>query len=337
MASVSRSGADYYDVQIGFWTNWSHGKIQGSTLTITRRDGNLLVAFVALFVAASGKSLWRLLCFLLHRYLSSPVPQDGLYHQRQAILRNAATPEDGSFRLLQVLWVWRKRARRPFLRVLPIAVSGMAMGIAFIVGGVFSAQLTSDQGSEVLISGTNCGPLEALPDDTLANTVYLQPYLAQKATAHVNYALQCYSNATNSEDCNLYVKPKIPLTVERNASCPFAEKMCKSQNENIRVDTGYINSHHDLGINAPENERYEMRFVYECAPIVSEGFKRVYRGKRNGSIPEVVQYYYGNLTFADSQDEEYDGFTYEVFRDFSSQALPAYARAASSRPEFQLG
>lgn len=337
MTTVTRSGADYYDVHIGFWTNWSHGKVQGSTLTVTRQDGNLLVAFVALFVAASGKSMWRLVCFLLHRYMSSPTPQDGLYHQRQAILRNSETPEDGAWRLLQLLWVWRKRSHRPFLRLLPPAFIAAILGFGLVVGGIFSAQLTSDKGSEVIISGRNCGPLDPLLDNSTANTIFYQPYLAQRATSYVNYALQCYTDASNSEDCNLYTKPRMPLKVQRNATCPFADKMCKSQTDNMLVDTGYLDSHSDLGINAPHSERFEMRYVYQCAPIVSEGFKKTYTGPESENIPEVVQYFYGNLTFGNHNDSQYTGFTHEVFRNFSHRALPGYERAVSTRPEFEIG
>lgn len=42
---------DNYPVHIGTWTNWSRGAVMGSTLTIRRDVGNLLIAFVAFFVA----------------------------------------------------------------------------------------------------------------------------------------------------------------------------------------------------------------------------------------------------------------------------------------------
>jgi len=38
-------------VYTGVWTNWSRGKVNGSTITLTRNDANLLIAFLAFFIA----------------------------------------------------------------------------------------------------------------------------------------------------------------------------------------------------------------------------------------------------------------------------------------------
>lgn len=78
-----------------------YGHIQCTTLAMcqvdflhrhnSRSDGGLLSSFIALFVTFSGTCFWRLACFVLHLRFSSYRPEDGLYHQRQAILRNAAS------------------------------------------------------------------------------------------------------------------------------------------------------------------------------------------------------------------------------------------------------
>lgn len=77
-----------YPVYLGAWTNWSHGKISGLTITLTNQNGALLTAFLALFVTFTSTCFWRILSFTLHQHLSSSSAQDGLYHQRQSILRN---------------------------------------------------------------------------------------------------------------------------------------------------------------------------------------------------------------------------------------------------------
>jgi hypothetical protein len=46
-----------YDVKLGFWTNWSHGKVQGATVTMTRQHGGFLIAFLAIFIGMVGKRL----------------------------------------------------------------------------------------------------------------------------------------------------------------------------------------------------------------------------------------------------------------------------------------
>jgi hypothetical protein len=47
-----------YKVYTGYWVNWSYGTVYGPTLTLTRTDANLLIAFFAFFVAFVGTRLW---------------------------------------------------------------------------------------------------------------------------------------------------------------------------------------------------------------------------------------------------------------------------------------
>lgn len=341
MSAVTGSGADYHHIHLGFWTNWSYGRVQGATITLGHQNGNLLIAFLAIFVAATGKSFWRIGCFVIHRLHSSTTPEDGLYHQRQAILRNSSSAEDGAWQLANAVWVWKRNARRPHLRLFPIIAFALLVSGSFGIASIFSSHVTSDTGNEVLISGSNCGPLHSGTDDVDAELTILEPYLAQGATSHLNYALQCYTDALNSEDCSQYVKPRLPITLHTNASCPFADNMCKSRSDNIILDTGYLDSHNDLGINAPPKDRFQLRFVHQCAPVVTEGFSELYNAEfyaSNGSlIPElpVMRYYYGNITFPDA--DNYTGFSYEVPYNFSNMHIEGYSSAASARPDYDLG
>lgn len=101
----------------------------GATLTLNRVDGNLLIAFTAVFVGVVTERIWRIACVLVsyfskrivrdhatsksfghfrsaqtnnigldtdvgdsrifYRCYSSSEPRDALYHQQQAILRNS--------------------------------------------------------------------------------------------------------------------------------------------------------------------------------------------------------------------------------------------------------
>ena len=289
MASVSRAD---YDVHLGFWTNWSQGKYEGATLTLSRRDGALLISFIAIFVALSGKSLWRICCFIIHRCSSTTTPQDALHHQRQAILRNADTPEDGAWRLFQALIAWRMHADRPVLRLLPSALLATLTFIALLVGGIFSSRITTDEGSEVLLTGKMCGPIVNWTDSSDASLFSRHRLLAQRSTAYSNYAVQCYSNNINSEDCHTYVKPRIATSVDRNASCPFEPEMCKMKDGNIIIDSGLIDSNDDLGMNLKREERVQLRLVYHCAPIVSEGYKKTVLLSNDSKVPQIQQVFW---------------------------------------------
>lgn len=84
--NTSSDSADPYPVYVGAWTNWSRGRVLGATLTLSRRDADLLIAFTAFFVAFVATRVWRILCFAIHRFCSKKTPQNAIYHQHQVSL-----------------------------------------------------------------------------------------------------------------------------------------------------------------------------------------------------------------------------------------------------------
>src|SRR4051812_34187000 len=104
-----------------------------------------------------------------------------------------------------------------------------------------------------------------------------------RVAAYLNYAQQCYTTAENSEDCRQYVKPKIPLTVMKNATCPFGNGLCKV--DSIMIDTGLLDSSDDLGINMPSDSRFQVRIVNQCSPLVSSGYTSLHNQSNYPDIP----------------------------------------------------
>ena len=108
-------------VYTGAWINWSRGRIAGATITMSHQNGQLLTAFLALFVTTTGTSFFRLICFALHSILSSKAPQDAIYHQRQAILRNSTTGVNALWNFIQVAWAWRNQKCKSLIsRLMPM-------------------------------------------------------------------------------------------------------------------------------------------------------------------------------------------------------------------------
>lgn len=68
--------------------------------------------------------------------------------------------------------------------------------------------------------------------------------------------------------------------------------MCRSDNANIRLDTGYLDSNDHLGINAPQDERILFRAVVTCAPLSTEGFAK----NSTTAAGNYTMYDYGNKT-----------------------------------------
>lgn len=264
----------HQDIYLGFWTNWSHGAIRGATLTLKRRDGGFLLAFLALFVTVAGTSFWRIACFAIHRIRSSEGAADGIYHQIQAILRNATDATSALWGMLRIAWVWRgHKTSRPRRRILPWAIFTLVMVAAFTLASIFSSEVSTSMGNEVLLTGSNCGIRTLDGVDTTSYWSSFVPYRAQRTVASMNYAQGCYRGSSSAPNCATFLRRSLPWT-RTEVACPFPgqEKICRENSTNLRLDSGYIDSHFDLGINAPPEDRFLFRTVVECAPLHHEGY-----------------------------------------------------------------
>ncbi|KAI1497320.1 hypothetical protein F5X99DRAFT_423614 [Biscogniauxia marginata] len=299
-----------YDVYLGTWTNWSRGSVLGYTLTLSREDGNLLVAFIAFFVAYVGTRLWRILCLAFHMKGSSPQSHEAPYYQRQAVLRNTSTAEDGIYRLLSIVWAWGNSSRRVWLSTLPALAMAVVCAAGFVVASGFSSQISSSVGNEVLLSGTNCAWVDNNGDSNATQLENIgliwRPYESRIWMTSANYAQECY-NKTGSPgflSCSTFIKKQLPFTVDVEAGCPFADGMCSTNNSNIILDSGYLDSHDHFGINAPTSQRTQWRKVMHCAPLMTEGYKE--KGTSTTSKP-VTKYFYGKAR----NTRDYEDYTYQ--------------------------
>ncbi|KAI1364789.1 hypothetical protein F5Y08DRAFT_353259 [Xylaria arbuscula] len=296
--NISATSGNQYPIYVGIWTNWSRGRVFGSTLTLSRQDADLLIAFTAFFIAFVTTRVWRIICFTLHRGYSTADPRDAIYHQRQTIFRNSSSPESGIQMLIWLLWA--NRHSKEWLRPLPAAIAAILCITIFTVAGGFSSRISSAVGDEVLIKTSNCGYPQVItePADPLyLPDLYLSAAIISKAA---NYVQQCYSNENAGLlDCSRFAKQYITNNIDKKANCPFKSHVCRSESANLRIDSGYLDSHDTLGVNAPPDERILFRSVLHCAPLKTTGFAH----ERNSSIGKYVFYQYGN----------YSGSVHETF------------------------
>ena len=290
-------------VHLGFWINWSYSSIQGATITLTHQHGAFLVAFLAIFVGVVGKSLWRIFCFALHSTLSSSTSQDGLYHQRQVILRNSTNSFDGFMELVRSYWAWRKKAQRAHLRLVPTILFALLTSVAFGVAGILSSSVSWAIGDEVLISGENCAIVDTRADSEGYLTV-IPPYMSKQTAAASTYALQCYGSASVSNSCGTFVKASLPVIIKRDAACPFSEEMCLSNSTNIFLDSGRLDSHYDLGINSPPEMRFQLRYTHHCGPIVTKNYTTIYFADNSSKPLAYMRYHYGPHTILTANSTE---------------------------------
>ena len=299
-----RSAQLYADdsVYLGVWTNWSRGRIRGATLTMSRRNGGLLTAFLALFVTVVGTRFWRIGCFFVHRYFASEQARDALCHQRQAILRNAADSTSGLWDLLNACWAWRRHGLAPYRRLLPSVLFAILTVMAFAVATIFSSEITTSVGHEVLLKDSSCGYIREDMRNNETAAAVIVPYVSQRTALSVAYAQRCYNNNSNFRDCSVFYKPRLQWTADRNSICPFpgGEDICLTNFNNLHLDSGYIDSDRDLGINSSPGMSFLYRSVADCAPLKTKGYSKI-----TTNVPsvktfmeqhieqKVMQYFYG--------------------------------------------
>jgi len=319
-------------IHLGFWINWSYGQIGGATLTLTRRDGAFVVAFLAIFVGIAANSLWRIACFGLHLYLSSgTIPQDGLYHQRQAILRNSSNAITGLKQFFRVHLAWRKKTRKVHGRMLPMVVLAASLSIASGAAGVLSSWIFSSDANEVLISGVYCGVTdEEKFSSTIERAGFVLPYISKQAQLALNYVSQCYNDGSPTDECKVYVKSTLSPIINRDVECPFGKEICVNQSNNMRLDTGFLDSHDDLGMNLPRNFRFLYRVVEQCAPLATNGYTKTNSIGDSSYLIQTMRYYYGA-----PNGQNQDVHTYE-YPFNSTRELFNLTSTAVNPPDYSL-
>ena len=290
-------------IYTGVWINWSHGVVAGSTLTLSERDGGLLTAFLAIFVSAAGAATWKLMSYALHQSRARQEYQDGLHHQQQAILRNSHSPVGASWQLMQLTWFWRRDATRYLMRTIPLAGLALLNLALFGLAGVFSSEVTKAPGNETLVRSPNCGyvylkdPTGSFEAQAEYNSVATNDTIPAAA-----YQRACYDNAENLLQCGQFIQRQLRWTSNPSSPCPFSPQMCYSGDMTAyEMDTGLIDSHDDLGINAPKIHRVQYRKVTTCSPIPTKDFRtEVINTDINSPTfnDTLVRYFYGDTAGA---------------------------------------
>lgn len=319
-------------VHIGCWTNWSNGRITGATLTLTHLGGAFLTAFLALFVAFTGTSFWRLAAFGIHQTLSSDQPQDALYHQVQALLRNSENGSSALKTLIRISAAWRSQEYRPLYRLAPLIGFASVNVMGFAAAGLFSSRIGSALGNEVLLSGSACGTPYNSINKTLQDVMTIwNVYENQQITSHTNYAQRCYSNAGGIEGCSPFVKSRLPTSTSMNASCPFRGNICRYTKQNIKLDTGYLDTHFDMGLNTPPGMRIQLRVVNHCAPLVTDGYTESYEFSDDRIYS---RYMYGGAKSDDTDKKASVNYTYQ----YEQRSVPqlAFENFTSAFPDYSL-
>lgn len=311
------------DIYIGVWTNWSRGTILGPTLTVTKQYGNLLIAFTALFVTFVASRLWRICCLVLHRCYSTATDRSAIHHQRQVMLRNSSAAESALVEILALLWAWRKSGIQRIAGLIALLIFSACYLAAFTAAGGFSSNISSSIGNEVLINGQNCGMSTVTNNYTVEGQSINGRWRSELSNSAANYVQQCYgtNQSKTTTACNKFVRSSLPTRIVNvTAECPFQHQICRNPQSTLRLDSGYIDSHDDLGLNSPKDERFAYRYVLHCAPLATDNYTSHFVEDGRG----WDRYHYGTIPIGPSDNRTGSvDYAYEM-EDLDSQYLFAH-------------
>lgn len=264
-------------VYTGFWMNWSEGPVKGATLTLTNQHGAYLVAFLALFVQLSGVFSWQILSYFFFHTKASPEKTDELTRQHLAIFRNVQSDLGSLWELIKASWQQRHATVGPFRRILTVMVIAGLHGIGFTIAGILSSRVTSTT-SVALLRSESCGTWNAPlyhrneTDQSLEDALWESKWDSVLSKS-ANFAAACYNTTKPSTNCNAYGRHLLSLKTSTHRTCPFDSSICVNETV-VRMDSGYVDSLLDLGINSSPSDRVTFRKVVECAPLKTEGFTK---------------------------------------------------------------
>jgi hypothetical protein len=316
-----------YTIYTGhIWKEYNSNKL---LLTLNGAAAGALQAAIPLWISLVGPLSWILIQYPWFRHLTLRARTARSFHpfyyrQKQILLRNSSgdlgTVSD-SYSLFKA-W-WKHGAHKAFWRTGPLFLAALLFWCAWQVAAIVSFYIWQTTPPTVgLIRSGVCG--YNVFQGPGAESSFRRSGLIETLAAET-YVTQCYGSGT-SGGCSVYAEQALSYS-RSNASCPFASSgICISENSApYLLDTGPIDSHTDLGINAPPENRVTYQKINICSPIDSTEFARVVNANETDEAyywpPDTTlqQFFYGPITNANfsytfeySQSTPLDNFPYDI-------------------------
>lgn len=304
-SSAKAEGPDAY-IYEGIWTNWSKGRVFGSTLTLSVHDAALLSPALAILISIAGGQLWRLFQFALHQSRATSEKRNYLFHQQQVALRNTAIDINTLQRMLQLTFAWRhEKSIHSFRRSLPLLLFILLHILLVNLAGLFSSSVLN-AGDQVLSRSPTCGTYSnTYMNDTVYSSDPSDEAQAKRIEFQNNLNSIFASVQQHVDICQTSVDGCDTLPVKSlgwartflPGECPFETSICHPDSEGtVSLDSNYISTHSDLGFNFPEEDRMAFRIVTQCAPLDNSRFVSDWKdvaATSNGSAYQIADAMYG--------------------------------------------
>ena len=282
-----------------------------------------------------GGQSWNIICFAAHQLRTTTQARDGMHHQQQAVLRNNTSDISTLWQFIKIGWAWRSIPWRSIRRSLPPILIGIVHLLSFGAASILASYITS-AGNQVLVARSpTCGKwgpnsdAQVIADPEL--TVAFQSYRTTIMETSKQYVLNCLKEPQSLPECNVFKSLQLKWTSTK-VPCPFDGLCLGPANSSLNMDTGFIDSRDDLGINAQNDDRVKIRRNTTCIPITTEGYTTTGSSFAGGASSDhpirtpfnyTAVFYgptYNNLTSAGLTDPAIQNSTYiyTKFRDVAT-------------------
>jgi hypothetical protein len=235
----------------------------GQTLTVEARTGTIIVALLTILASIGTAQLWNLFTFLYHQCCANGQDADGLFWQHQALLRTMPAPTALIAETLKLLWAWRAKVPRVFLRCSVPVLIALCFAIASIAAGISTAFAIDSSNIEVLVDSPYCGRYNYSKIFANRSTSTL---LASIKSSVDLYAMNCYQDkASLPTPCqNTFMRPNISFSAVASP-CPWNTTMCQGGDlPAILMDSGLVDLRVHFGLNVSPKDTVKLQKKTTC-------------------------------------------------------------------------
>lgn len=166
---------------------------------------------------------------------------------------------------LKLLHAWRRQSLASiWTRCLVPASIGLLFALGSLAAGIFSSYIIKTTNLPVLVRSEQCCLLNYTA--YLTGDLKDDVYSASLNSAARSFAQRCYTPGSLPSECNFYIRPRVVPKLEF-IDCPFDASLCYPGVKAVVLDSGYLDSNDDLGINAPSTDRVLVRRKVTCVPL----------------------------------------------------------------------
>jgi hypothetical protein len=258
----------------GIWRDYSSSSIiTGTTLTLDVAGANYVLSALTFLVTIAGASFWNITAFVLHHFLTKKRSPDDVDLQHRVLLRNAPTVGSSIIWLVKIHLAWSSKKRKGlWLGTLILLLPALLTFLLFSAASILTSRVANKSyaGALAPILPSACGKIQYYNDTSSAAMSWTQSKSLNDTLRARSYVREFYFGAMSSaSQFSVFPRAILPYTSSYDASCPFpnTSRCSLGEDKAFSVTTKLLDSHTDLGINAPPADRIQFQMEMVCSPL----------------------------------------------------------------------